>query len=190
MNKIDKQISSSLANINNNTYIAMIIYIILLCYIGCYVYKIPHKSASFFNNIYVKLILLILSAYLIHKDVPLGLLFSMAVLATIHVSWKRVNKMNNKHKLKKVKQETSHMEQPIVQENMGSVMMKEESMELNPESLTEIKGEMPQESCTMTANYHNSFYPQYVNMKPDAYMARYTSDSVGGYDSTAAYSKL
>lgn len=41
--------------------------------------------------------------------------------------------------------------------------------------------------CTRRANYRDSFYPQYVNMKPDAYLARYTGNEVGGYDMSARY---
>ena len=76
--------------------------------------------------------------------------------------------------------------------------MRDESVEFKPETVTEIrnempmmenKGEMPMDE-TMKANYHNSFYPQYVDIKPDAYMARYTGDVVNGYDPTATYSKL
>jgi hypothetical protein len=36
--------------------------------------------------------------------------------------------------------------------------------------------------CSRTANFRNSFYPQYVDMKPDAYLARYTGTDVNGYD--------
>ncbi len=46
------------------------------------------------------------------------------------------------------------------------------------------------DSCTKTANYRNSFYPQYVNMKPDAYLARYSGGNVSGYDQDAYYSSM
>ena len=42
--------------------------------------------------------------------------------------------------------------------------------------------------CTRKSNFRNSFYPQYVNMKPDAYLSRYTGNEVGGYDLSARYS--
>lgn len=41
--------------------------------------------------------------------------------------------------------------------------------------------------CGRVANFRNSFYPQYANMKPDAYLARYTGSEVGGYDLDARY---
>ena len=49
------------------------------------------------------------------------------------------------------------------------------------------------DTCTKRADFRNSFYPQYVNMKPDAYRARYSGGSVAGfdgYDSAAAYASI
>ena len=74
---------------NKTNYMATIVYIVLLFYIGWFVYKVPEKVAKFFNNMFIKLSLLAFSAYLIHKDVPMGILFALAVLATAHVSWRK-----------------------------------------------------------------------------------------------------
>lgn len=41
--------------------------------------------------------------------------------------------------------------------------------------------------CTVTMDSHDKFYPQYANLKPDAYMARYTGNDVDAYDPTARY---
>lgn len=41
--------------------------------------------------------------------------------------------------------------------------------------------------CTRKANFRDSFYPQYVNMKPEAYLARYTGNETYGYDRSARY---
>ena len=102
----------------------------------------------------------------------------------------------NKHIYKMMKQEmkskiASKMPMEKHEDGTPSVHMRDESMEFKPEIVSEIRGEMPPgmkgeemphmgntEGDTLKANYHNSFYPQYVNMKPDAYMARYTGDAV------------
>jgi hypothetical protein len=42
-------------------------------------------------------------------------------------------------------------------------------------------------NCKRVANFRNSFYPQYVNMVPDAYLARYSGADVGGYDINSRY---
>jgi hypothetical protein len=50
-----------------------------------------------------------------------------------------------------------------------------------------LDGSSDMSGCTRVANYRNSFYPQYVNMKPDTYMARYTNTDAGGYDMNSRY---
>lgn len=205
MNRIDNIFSNSFSTVNKTNYLSIVIYIVLLYYIACLVYKLPEKSAKIFNNMFVKIGLIAFSAYLIHKDVPIGILFAFAALATIHVSWNRLHKKEKHIHRALMRQEMEHkiIQQMAPQtqktsEGMESVSVREESVEFRPEMVTEIKGEMPhasehasqEEGCSVKTNYHNSFYPQYANMKPDAYMARYTGDAVAGYDSTATYSKI
>ena len=48
----------------------------------------------------------------------------------------------------------------------------------------------PGTQCTKRGNYRNDFYPQYVNMKPDAYMARYTGNEVNGFDPNSGYASI
>ena len=63
MNKVDNYFSNSFSTVNKNAYVSIIIYIILLCYVGFIVYKLPHHTAPFFTNMFVKVALLSLSAY-------------------------------------------------------------------------------------------------------------------------------
>jgi hypothetical protein len=61
------------------------------------------------------------------------------------------------------------------------------------ESMEPPAGAIPQEvngGCAKRANFRNSFYPQYVNMKPDAYDARYTGSDVNGFDASSAYASI
>ena len=204
MSRIDNYFSNSFSTLNKTNYLSIIIYIVLLCYIACFVYKLPEKSAKIFNNIFVKLGLIAFSAYLIHKDVPIGILFALAVLATIHVSWHKMHKKERRFYKAMIKQRPQQLQEQVHQlqksgEQMETMSVREESVEFRPEMVNEIKGEIPnvdmeehkhEQDSDIKANYHNSFYPQYANMKPDAYMARYTGDTVGGYDSTATYSKI
>lgn len=44
--------------------------------------------------------------------------------------------------------------------------------------------------CTVGGNYRSNFYPQYVNMKPDAYTARFSGNDVVGWDPLAKYSSI
>ena len=205
MNRIDNYFSNSFSTMNKTNYVSIIVYIVLLWYIACLVYKLPEGVYKLFNNLFIKLAIIAFSAYLIHKDVACGMLFAIAALTTIHFSWTR-GEMKKRHFNRMVRQEVAgevkaniqeqeqihkaEQEQEHRKEGMETVSIREESVEFKPEMVADIKGEMPTEGCNAKANYHNSFYPQYVNMKPDAYMARYTGDTVGGYDSTATYSKI
>lgn len=46
------------------------------------------------------------------------------------------------------------------------------------------------QQCNKKEDYKNNFYPQYVNMKPDAYIGRYTDNNVNGFDSNTAYASI
>jgi len=66
------------------------------------------------------------------------------------------------------------------------------SEEMIPESAVAAIGEevKSQPGCVKKSKYRNEFYPQYVNLNPEAYMARYNGKDVDGYDVNADYVKF
>jgi len=62
------------------------------------------------------------------------------------------------------------------------------SVDIQNEQIRDVNVEI--NGCDKKANAHNAFYPQYANMKPDAYATRYNGSDVGGYDPTAAYTSI
>jgi hypothetical protein len=66
-----------------------------------------------------------------------------------------------------------------------------------PAALTELKADhgaslkdADKEGCVKRADFRNSFYPQYVNMDPFAYEARFSDGSVAAFDPTAAHASI
>lgn len=226
-NKVTSQVSEVFIKMNSNTYAKLLVYVLMLLYINQLVHMIPVGVLVYLNNVIVKLVLLVASAFLIVQDVPVGLLFSLMVYSTLCVAWKKTVLMPNialAVSSRVVQKPVMEQPQQVMREKMESLPMLEHldmPVEMNSELLGELNADRPvnvvqedhkdvlvqqpvldmqppmggqeesKQGCgVMKGNYHNSFYPQYTNMKPDAYMARYTGDSVNGYDPTATYSRI
>ena len=92
-------------------------------------------------------------------------------------------------------QQTEPMDDVAMMQQNNNEMVLEDvtspEVMINEGAVTQIQAEeKSQPGCTVKANFRNSFYPQYVNMKPDAYLARYNGLEVDAYDPDANYSSL
>jgi len=194
-----------------NDYVSSVISLILVLYAGLAAPQLSENVVKIFDNTLVKLVIFFLIAYSANKNPTIAIIAAVGVL----ISLMTLNKWQINFKISKMA--NGKVIAPIVSENEGFSHMTNMPMvempkidggvedHLSEMALGEIQGEqievpMTEEpscssqcgsgGCTKVANFRNSFYPQYVNMKPDAYMSKYTGNSIDGYDSTAAYSSI
>jgi len=188
MEKFDNTVKGWLSVVDNNDYATAALSIILVLYAGLAAPQLPEYIANLFDYTIVKLIVFFLLAYGARKNPTVAIIAAVGVMITLHTL--------NRIKINKQIISNIIATEEATTETMGNVAIEEAGAEeqIPEEALAEIKNEAVAppnlQGCARRANFRNSFYPQYVNMKPDAYMARYTGNDIAGYDSTAAYSSI
>lgn len=95
--------------------------------------------------------------------------------------------------LNRVVDEDVHMypeEESVPEEVMAELQAETEAVV--PEEMEREKGrpQKRRKRCVKKSSYRDSFYPQYVDMKPDAYESKYTGKPVNGYDAGATYASV
>lgn len=172
-NDFDNAVNKSMNFIDNNEYLSVGLGLFLILYAGLAAPKLPETIAKLFDNIIFKFIVLFLVAYGARKNPTIAIIAVVALLISIQAL--------NRIKLNKVLMGIMGKEG---MEEVAGEEMAEEMPEEMPEEMVPSES-MPQ--CTQVGQFRNSFYPQYVNMKPDSYMARYTGGDVSGFDPNASY---
>ncbi len=196
----------------DNEYVSAALTLFLIVYAGVAAPKLPENVARLFDNPLVKFLVFFLIAYMARKNPTVAIIAAIGLMVSLHtLSRYKVNRRlvsmaqaaeetvrRDWGKLRgAVGRDISELRQragellgdyPVEME--GPVMQDEGVPEA---ALADLQAEskappsMPPSGCVKTANYRDSFYPQYTNMKPDAYMARYSGNDISGYDPSADY---
>jgi len=170
---------------------------------------LPPWIAQFFDKWWFRLIFFFLIVYTAQKNPTVAILTAVGFMISVE-TLNRI-KFNNSMAASVAQAEQAAAMEPM-QDVSGPVAVAEgpvmDAGSLSEEDLAELAAEgkvvtgngagsvMPGSlhpsgvGCNVNANFRNSFYPQYVNMKPDAYTARYSGDEVNGYDPIAKYASL
>lgn len=204
MNSFDDKVGNWLSPVRDNEYVSAILILLLILYAGLAAPQLPEYIARLFENQFFILLFLFLIAYVARSRPSVAVIAALAVMISLYT----LNKYNIRNMF--IRAESFHRENMeahlnrINDHEKMNKMMEEEHVQFNKpeyhqeenipaESLSEMSEEhgayasVQNAGCTKKANFRNSFYPQYMNLKPDSYMARYTGSDVGGYDPTARY---
>ena len=209
----DNTVKGWLSFIDNNEYVTAALTIFLIVYASYAAPKLPPYILKMFDNPLFKLLIFFLIVYTANKNPTVAIIAAVAFMVTIHALNKlKLDQMmmalmcKEKEHMANQEQEMGRrmehtMEHEIMDDHASEYAMEEIARPefIIPEGApggiqTEVKGqplaEQEHAKCGKRAQYRNSFYPQYVNMKPDAYMARYTGNEVNGFDANAAYASI
>jgi len=173
----------------DNEYISGALIIFLIVYASYAAPKLPPYILKLFDNPLFKLLIFFLIVYSAKKNPTVAIIAAVGLMVTIHAL--------NKLKLDQM------LMRAVQRENMDDLAMMQQpsrltvedaysSEEMIPESAVvgiseEVKS---QPGCVKKSKYRNEFYPQYVNLNPEAYAARYNGKDVDGYDVNADYVKF
>lgn len=217
MDQFDRTVSGALSVIDNNPYLSTSLSLFLVLYAGLAAPQLPEYVARMFDNQLFKLLIFFLVAYSSRKNPTIAIIAAVGLMVSLHTLTKF--KVNRQLASMIFAQEAEAEAEAVAEENgqemvmdnnlgldIDSVVLAEEGVpegalaELQAEEGANIEesmeppaGAVPQEvngGCTKRANFRNSFYPQYVNMKPDAYDARYTGNDINGFDASSAYASI
>lgn len=195
----DDKVSGFLSVLDKNKYISAAVTIFLIVYASMAAPKLPEYMAVLFDNVWFKLLILFLIAYSAQKNPTIAIIAAIGLMVTLQV----LNRYKFNQMLSDFIKSREHMEAKVseaskrldadVEMQMNYIPNEEGSVSIGTEEIADIQHEqhMPdgsdnkQKSCTVTANFRNSFYPQYVDLKPDSYMARDNESSVSGFDDSS-----
>jgi len=204
MDKIDTAVKSfdnaargALSYIDNNEYITAMLTLFLIVYASYAAPRLPPYILKLFDNPLFKILIFFLIVYTSRKNPTVAIVAAVALMVTISALNKfKVDQMMAKLLCKEKEGMTNGMEfaEQQIPRASNEMIMEEitHPVDVSAEAMHQIAMETKEEpsQCTRTANFRNSFYPQYVNIKPDAYKARYTGNEVGGFDSNAGYASI
>ncbi len=189
MEQFDRVVNRYLSVLNNNEYVSAGLALFLVLYAGLAAPQLPESVARLFDNPFFKLLIFFLIAYSSKQNPTVAIIAAVGVM----VSLMTLNRYKVNRGLVNIVQAEEAAMANANPNNVGAeaplpeelVLMEGAGSKANvpSEVLSELDG------CVRNANWRNSFYPQYVNMKPDAYMARYSGNAVSGFDSTANYAQ-
>ena len=197
--------------LEKNPYVTPALVLFLILYAALIAPNLSERSARLFDNSLFNLLVFFLIAYSA-KINP-----TVAVIAAIGVMVSLIT-LNNYKVNKKLTSAITASEPPAAINVEGmrgrrpSKPVPDAEMEMEysrdkhvpTAALTELKADhgapleiamigitnLPEKECVKTAKFQDSFYPQYVNMNPFAYEARFSDCSVAAFDPTAAHAAI
>jgi len=180
MEKFDTTVKSWLSVLDKNKYVSTIISLFLVLYASLAAPRLSPKIAKLFENPIVKIIFVFLIAYSSTKDPTVAIVASIALLVSLNTLTKYKIDDRIAQYLSRTKMAMRRRMDTRVEDNPQNV-------QIPSEALAKLQNSKMDPGCTKIGKYRNNFYPQYTNMKPDAYQARYTGNVVDGYDNDASY---
>jgi hypothetical protein len=206
--QFDSRVSGWLSYVDQNEYITAALSLFLILYASYAVPKLPPYILALFDKPLFKLVIFFLIVYTARKNPTVAIIAAIGLLVTLQA----VNKFkidraisgvmeSNREAMGEVSVGEMTNVGPPVPSNMeledillsetsvpeGSIVGIREEVKSQPASESQPES---LDSCVRKDQYRNSFYPQYVNMKDDAYKSRYNGSDVDGFDPNSKYASL
>jgi len=199
--QFDNTVNGWLSFIDSNEYVSSALSLFLIVYAAYAAPKLPGYILNLFDNPLFKLVLFFLIVYTAKKNPTVAIIAAIGLMVTLHA----LNKLKLDQMMmalmrsngQAMEEEAAEMDEPLT---IDEVAMEEMSLpaeavangiqeEINEEEKLPMPS-TPGTQCTKRVNFRNHFYPQYVNMKPTAYKARYTGNEVNGFDPNSGYASI
>jgi hypothetical protein len=184
----------------------------LILYAGLAAPALPPRVLVIFDNIFVKFVIFFMIAYYAQHDTGVAAIAAIALMVTLYalnkVKFDKLRQMFNLEKMKNLEKMTNIGAPDISFENHANVDVDEVALqEMMPLSKSPVPLPVPEDGvpndgrpvnmplgqagCNKKGvDFKTNFYPQYANMKPDVYEARYNGVAVGGYDPNSIYAQI
>lgn len=201
-----------------NQYVSPAIVLFLILYAALVAPNLSERVARLFDNSLFNLLIFFLIAYSARINPTIAIIAAIGVMVSlITLNNYKVNKKLTSvvSKVEAPQQRSATLEgmnAPTIADHRQVHME-----QVAPSSLTELKSDhgspvdashkqeldlshgapldassqpSANDSCVKRANFRNSFFPQYVNMDPFAYEARFSDGSVAAFDPTEAHASI
>ena len=188
----DNTVRNLLSPIDDNEYVSAGLTLFLIVYAAYAAPRLPGSILRLFDYTLVKLLMFFMIVYMARRNPTVAIIAAIGLMVTLHAL--------NRFKLDQMMMSLMNreaMQQVAAEEagELGELAMEEagarSEMEVPEEELAGLQEEVNGgEGCARRGNYRNNFYPQYVHMKPDAYLSRYTGNEVNGFDPNSGYASI
>jgi hypothetical protein len=198
----DNTVKGWMSVIDNNEYLTAALIIFLIVYASYAAPKLPPYILHLFDNPLFKLLIFFLIVYSAKKNPTVAIIAAVALMVSIHA----LNKLKlDQMMMRFIEQDRERMAnisynpmaeyqgipKPANELVMEHVTHPESSM--NMASIEELREENKSEPGSENIDqneYKNGFYPQYANVKQEAYLGAFTGNNVGGFDPQSAYASI
>lgn len=189
--QFDNTVNGWMSFVDNNPYISGALSLFLVMYAGLAAPKLPESIAKLFDNAWFRLVVFFLIIYSAKKNPTVAIIAAVGLM----ISMQTLSKLKIGKMMMASAQQAEQMGAPEEELPIGDMTMEEgvpmSEVDVPEEAVAELAEEgKGVSSCGKKMNFRNHFYPQYVNMKPDAYLARYTGNNVNGFDPNAKYASI
>lgn len=190
--------------LEENKYVTPALVLFLILYAALIAPNLSERTARLFDNSLFNLLVFFLIAYSARINPTVAVIAAIGVMVSlITLNNYKVNKKLTAAITASEVPKTPSVEGMRTQTRLARAPaphVEEEharNSHVPPAALTELKADhgiplqdADKEGCVKRADFRNSFYPQYVNMDPFAYEARFSDGSVAAFDPTAAHASI
>lgn len=168
----ENYLEKNLSILHDNVYLNTGLALLIAMYAGVVAPELPLYITNLLTHPISQILVFFLISFLAQKDVSVALIVAIVVFITLHYANKKENNNNifgfARNLIKK----------GDVLGLMGNGKQEKKVKELEEDEEKKEDHEDCDESCPHKVSYRNHFYPQYVNMDPFAYKAKYSHDNV------------
>jgi hypothetical protein len=185
VNRINSVLQQGLYVVDENEFLSNALLVLLVMYAALVAPNLSENVASIFDNVFFRLFVFFIIAFTATTNPSVAILLAICTLVSLHtltshkVDRKMMTLVQNQVAVPGNNNMVVVNEEPVI--NSVALEEEENSMMEDLTNLQEVGQDPTTGACLDNADFRDNFYPQYVNMKPDAYMSRYTGEDVSGY---------
>lgn len=186
INNFDRSAQNWLSFLDNE-YVSSALIIFLIVYATLAAPKLPDYILKLFDYTIVKLVLFFLIAYIAQKNASVAIVAAIGLLVTIIA----LNKLKLNETVGRImgsnSEPMSSVSYGIYDQSFDSDTM---TADVSPCDSVTAACPIDKPTCEKKVRFRDNFYPQYVNLNPDVYESKKTTETVSGFDPSDKYSTL
>lgn len=185
INNFDRSAQNWLSFLDNE-YVSSALIIFLIVYATLAAPKLPDYILRLFDYTIVKLVLFFLIAYIAQKNASVAIVAAIGLLVTIIA----LNKLKLNETVGRImgnSEPMSSVSYGIYDQSFDSDTM---TADVSPCDSVTASCPIDKPACEKKVRFRDNFYPQYVNLNPDVYESKKTTETVSGFDPSDKYSAL
>jgi len=181
--------------------------LILILYTVFGIKRLSPRVLEFMNNMWTRLILLLIIAYVTQLSPMVGVMLAIAVLALMIAAtnykvnnlimtmvhkenMEQINRLNGSEEAAQQMQELQQVQQPVIMQEQTAPSIHIAESDLSEIQAGQMPDNLPTPGCGVKMRFRDKFYPQYQHEDLGNYAERGYEGGVTGYDSDEQYAAV